>query len=72
MRLDLGTTSLALFVLGGFSPRTFAAQDPEPQEGPTPIELPGMLDEAQQEMLHRNSPPRRIVTKRAVTPIQTA
>ena len=48
MRLDLGTTSLALFILGGFSPRTFAAQDPEPQEGPTPIELPGMLDEAQQ------------------------
>lgn len=51
MRLDLGTTSLALFVLGGFSPRAFAAQDPEPQEGPTPIELPGVLDEAQQEML---------------------
>ena len=51
MRPDLGFTSLALLLLGGFGPSALTAQDPEPQEGPTPIELPGMVDETQQEIL---------------------
>ena len=51
MRPDLRFTSLALLLMVGFGPSAFAAQDPEPQEGPIPVELPRMVDETQQEIL---------------------
>ena len=51
MRPDLRFTSLALLIMVGFGPSAFAAQDPEPQEGPIPVELPRMMDETQQEIL---------------------
>jgi len=51
MRAHIGHTSLALLLVGGLSPSAFAAQEPEPQEGPTPIELPGLMNEQEQEML---------------------
>jgi len=44
-------TSLALFALCLLGPQAVATQDPEPDVGPTPIELPGMVDQAQEEIL---------------------
>ena len=44
-------TSLALSALCFFGPQAAATQDPEPEVGPTPIELPGMVDQAQEEIL---------------------
>ena len=51
MRKELRTAGLVLFLVGGLHASALAAQDPEPQEGPTPIELPGLVNSAQEEML---------------------